>query len=62
IAAFYVGPAPIPHDELSAFAAERLARYKCPRIFHHIEALPRSANGKVIRKALREYTFARRQT
>jgi len=53
IAAFYAGPAPLPEAELAAFAAARLARYKQPRLFEHRAALPRSANGKLDRKALR---------
>ena len=53
IAAFYTGPAEIDADALSAFAAERLARYKCPRLYERVENLPRSGNGKVNRRALR---------
>ena len=53
IGAFYTGPAPLDADLLASFAAERLARYKCPRIFVHLPALPRSGNGKIDRRALR---------
>ncbi len=53
IAAFYTGPAPVPEDELAAFAAERLARYKQPRLYEHRERLPKAGNGKLDRKALR---------
>ncbi|APX90901.1 benzoate--CoA ligase [Brevirhabdus pacifica] len=41
-------------DTLAAFAAERLARYKCPRIFRRIDTMPVNANGKINRRALRE--------
>lgn len=41
-------------DAIRAFAAERLAAYKCPREIRFIEALPRTANGKVRRSALAE--------
>ena len=34
------------------FAAERLARYKCPREIAFVTALPRTANGKVRRSEL----------
>ena len=37
---------------LLAFAGERLAAYKCPREVRFVEALPRTANGKVTRRAL----------
>ena len=39
--------APPGHDELLAFAAERLAGFKRPRVVHYVEALPRNALGKV---------------
>lgn len=35
-----------------AFAAERLAAYKCPREVRFVDRLPRTANGKVRRAAL----------
>ncbi|MGB8621851.1 MAG: class I adenylate-forming enzyme family protein [Paracoccaceae bacterium] len=53
IAAFYAGT-PTDEDALKTFAAERLARYKQPRIFIHMEALPKGGNGKLNRKALRQ--------
>jgi acyl-CoA synthetase (AMP-forming)/AMP-acid ligase II len=39
---------------LQAFARERLARYKVPKEIEFIEALPRTASGKVLRRDLRE--------
>jgi acetyl-CoA synthetase len=39
-------------DGIKAFAAERLAAYKCPREVIFLEALPRTANGKLRRGAL----------
>lgn len=55
IAAFYTSAAPIPEERLSAFAAERLARYKQPRLYIQLETLPRGANGKLSRRALRTW-------
>jgi malonyl-CoA/methylmalonyl-CoA synthetase len=46
------GRAPAP-GELTDFAAERLARFKCPRRIVYVEALPRNALGKVLRHELR---------
>ena len=54
IAAFYTGPEALPEDWLNAQAAERLARYKQPRLWFHINALPRNANNKLVRARLRE--------
>lgn len=53
IAAFYTSSSPIKATALSAHAAAHLARYKQPRIFHHIARLPSGANGKILRKKLR---------
>lgn len=53
IMAFYTGPETIPAAELDAFARERLAAYKAPRGFIHLDALPTGANGKLLRRALR---------
>jgi acyl-coenzyme A synthetase/AMP-(fatty) acid ligase len=36
------------------YAGDKLARYKCPRQIVFIDALPRTANGKVRRRGLRE--------
>ena len=53
IAAFYTAPAPLDHAALAAYASERLARYKQPRLFVHLDSLPRNANGKLQRQALK---------
>ena len=39
-------------DEVLAFVRDRLAAYKCPKQIWFVTALPRTANGKLIRKAL----------
>ena len=51
IACFYAG-APLPESTATAFAAERLARYKQPRAWVHLPALPRTAAAKIDRRAL----------
>lgn len=53
IAAFYTGT-PLDHDELAAYAAERLARYKQPRLFVHLDTLPKGANNKLNRRLIRQ--------
>jgi acyl-coenzyme A synthetase/AMP-(fatty) acid ligase len=49
---YYCAPSPIAEADLQAWGAERLARYKQPRIYCQIDAMPRSTNGKLMRKAL----------
>ncbi|MFY9609699.1 MAG: AMP-binding protein [Blastocatellia bacterium] len=41
-------------DELIEFARSRLASYKVPKSVHFIEQIPKSAVGKVLRRALRD--------
>jgi acyl-CoA synthetase (AMP-forming)/AMP-acid ligase II len=43
-------------EELLEFARTRVARYKCPKQVHFVDALPRTASGKVQRAKLRQST------
>ncbi|WP_409758928.1 acyl-CoA synthetase [Aestuariivirga sp.] len=54
IAAFVVPKSSFSPNEaaVAAFVSERLAAYKCPKQIWFVPALPRTANGKLIRKAL----------
>ncbi|MBM3270332.1 MAG: acyl--CoA ligase [Candidatus Sericytochromatia bacterium] len=52
VAAAVVGSA--TDDELWDFCAARLGEFETPRTWHHVEALPRGATGKVLRRVLRE--------
>jgi len=54
IAAFYVSKSPLEGAALERFVAARLARYKCPRIYMRVEALPKGPNGKLLRRLLRD--------
>lgn len=55
IAAFYSSPAPLDEGALKAYAEDRLARYKQPRAYVRLPELPTSANGKLLRRALRSH-------
>jgi acyl-coenzyme A synthetase/AMP-(fatty) acid ligase len=54
IAAFWTGPEALDDTSLTAFAAERLARYKTPRLWVRLDGLPRGANNKLLRSKLRK--------
>jgi long-chain acyl-CoA synthetase len=41
-------------EELCAFVADRLTRYKQPREVHFVEVVPKTASGKVLRSELRQ--------
>jgi acyl-coenzyme A synthetase/AMP-(fatty) acid ligase len=55
IGAFVVVKEGAPRDAeaIQRFAAERLAAYKCPREIVFLDALPRTANGKVKRAEIK---------
>ena len=48
-------------DELIQFCRERLAHYKCPRSIEWDPELPRSAAGKIYRRAVRDRYWAGRE-
>ncbi len=54
LVAYVVLDEPVAAAELSSFCEAGLAAYKRPRDFQVIEALPRNANGKVLKTALRD--------
>ena len=58
IAAYYVADTEIDQDSLDAFAAQQLARYKQPRLYKRLHALPRNANNKLLRRALPDHPGA----
>ena len=53
VACFYVAAEPLAEEVLTAHAVTRLARYKQPRIYVRVPALPRNANQKLLRRELR---------
>lgn len=44
--------ASVSAEEIVAMAGKRLAAYKCPRQVFFVSSLPRSANGKLLRRSL----------
>jgi len=44
----------VSEDELAAFCAERLAKFKTPKGFRFLDALPRNPSGKVLKRVLRD--------
>jgi acyl-coenzyme A synthetase/AMP-(fatty) acid ligase len=53
IACAYLAARDLDHAAFAAHAAQNLARYKQPRTFLRLDALPRNANNKLNRRALR---------
>jgi long-chain acyl-CoA synthetase len=49
-----VEPSPELAEEIMAWAATRMAKFKLPRSVDFTEALPREPNGKLIKRRLRD--------
>ena len=49
-----VEPSPELADELLAYAATRLGRFKLPKSIDFIETMPRDPNGKLYKRKLRD--------
>jgi long-chain acyl-CoA synthetase len=54
VTAFVVLRGPCTAEELVAFARERLAGYKLPRLVELVDELPRTPSGKVLKRELRD--------
>jgi fatty-acyl-CoA synthase len=42
-----------PDEDLTAFVRERMAHFKAPKVWHPVEALPKTATGKTQKFVLR---------
>lgn len=47
-------PGSITEEELKAYVASRLSDYKVPRMIEFVEALPKNATGKILKRELRK--------
>ena len=59
IAAFYTGCIDLDQAALKRFVKSRLARYKQPRLYRHLPALPTGPNNKLQRRKLRDFYMAK---
>jgi long-chain acyl-CoA synthetase len=55
-----VEAAPDVADEILAYCAVNLAKYKCPRSIDFVESMPRDPNGKLYKRKLRDPYWAGR--
>lgn len=53
IVAYFAATERIAIEQLKEFLAQRLAAYKIPKIFEQMEALPRNASGKILKRQLK---------
>jgi fatty-acyl-CoA synthase len=48
----------LSESELIEFCRSRVAHFKCPRSIEFVEALPKTATGKILKKNLRKKYWA----
>lgn len=53
VKAVYSAKQDIDEEALKAYLEEHLAKFKIPRIFEKVEALPRNASGKILKQSLK---------
>jgi long-chain acyl-CoA synthetase len=49
----------VTSEDLRAFCAEHLAKYKIPRQFEFLEELPKNTTGKILRRSLKDQALAK---
>jgi acyl-CoA synthetase (AMP-forming)/AMP-acid ligase II len=54
VSAAVVWAEPADKNDLLTFCKDHLADFKCPKTIHVVEAIPRTATGKIQRRLLRE--------
>lgn len=53
VKAVYSAKQDIDEEALKDYLEGQLAKYKIPRIFEKVEALPRNASGKILKQSLK---------
>lgn len=54
VKAVFAAAEPVDVNEMKAFLTEHLAKFKVPRLYEQVDALPRNASGKILKQPLRE--------
>lgn len=54
VKAVYAAKSEIDEEELQEYLSQHLAKFKVPRIYERVEALPRNASGKILKHALKK--------
>ena len=54
-----VKDASVTSEDLHAYCAEHLAKYKIPRQFEFLEELPKNTTGKILRRSLKDQALAK---
>lgn len=54
VMAFFAASEPLNPEEIKQFASDKLAKFKVPRLYEQVEALPRNSSGKILKQPLRK--------
>lgn len=59
VKAIYAAKKPIDEQELKEYLSAHLAKYKVPRLYEQVEALPRNASGKILKQQLKQQVVSK---
>lgn len=54
VKAVFAAKEAVSEEDIRAYVADKLAKFKQPRLFEQVDALPRNASGKILKQPLRE--------
>ncbi|WP_456277233.1 class I adenylate-forming enzyme family protein [Bacillus sp. AK128] len=54
VKAIFAAKEQVPDADLKLFLEKKLAKFKVPRLYEQVDALPRNASGKILKQLLRE--------
>ncbi|QCR31389.1 class I adenylate-forming enzyme family protein [Lysinibacillus sp. SGAir0095] len=54
VKAVFAAKKPIEEEMLKDYLTEHLAKYKVPRVYEQVDALPRNASGKILKQKLKQ--------
>lgn len=54
VKAYFAANQALNIDEIKDFVKDQLAKYKIPRLYEQVDALPRNASGKILKQPLKE--------
>ncbi|TSI07467.1 class I adenylate-forming enzyme family protein [Lysinibacillus sp. BW-2-10] len=54
VKAIFAAKTPIDEQQLKDYLSEHLAKFKVPRLYEQVEALPRNASGKILKHQLKQ--------
>ncbi|MFY3792998.1 class I adenylate-forming enzyme family protein [Ureibacillus sp. MALMAid1270] len=59
VKAIFASKTPVDEQKLKEYLSQHLAKYKIPRLYEQVEALPRNASGKILKQQLKKQVVSK---